>query len=1097
MCLRHSLKLGVTIFLFCLISPIHLLSQTELASLAGTVCDSQGASVPGAQVQATRLETGVATTSVTNEVGFYVFAGLQPGRYRIVVTKPGFKGDVAEGLLLAVQDRREENFSLTVGSVSETVNVEASAGMINTQDASVSTVVDRQFADNLPLNGRSFQTLIDLTPGVVVTSSNGTDTGQFSVNGQRAASNYWRVDGVSANVGSSAYLGGNQPSGSIGTASVLGGTNSLVSVDALQEFRIQTSTFAPEFGRTPGGQISIVTRSGTNQFHGSAFDYLRNDVLDANNWFNGVNILNPTSLPKAEERQNDFGGTFSGPILRDRTFFFFSYEGLRLRLPTTTLTDVPDASFTPGGTTNSRQNAAPALQPYLNAFPLPNPNSLEIFCDPSTSPYCPPSGISGSAAFNASYSNPATLDAYSLRVDHRLNDKVSVFARYNYSPSNAHVRQGVLSNVDLLQTTVQTGTVGVTWTLSTRVANEFRFNYSRTAAGNSDYLDGFGGATPLQTLPFPSPYTAQNANFSVDVLFLGNYGSFLDGVDVRNVQRQVNVVDNVSIEKGSHILKIGFDYRRLAPQSGPFQYGQAALFNNVPSFGSGNLDESIVQGFVPNTFLFRNVSAFAQDTWHLRPRLTLTYGLRWDTDLSPSTLAGPNIPGLSGFDLSNLSNLALAPAGTSPFKTTFGNFAPRLGVAYQLLPGQTFATVVRGGFGIFYDLATSETANLVVDDIYPFAALQINSGGTFPLPPDVAAPPTILPPGEGGILGGFDPQLKLPYTLQWNFSVEQGLGEQQTVSASYIGAAGRRLLQTAYVFSPNSVINQAALVANTGSSDYDALQLQFNRSLKAGLQALVSYSWSHSIDTGSAGSDAVGPNAIGSGGSQNANRGDSDFDIRNAFSAGITYAIPSPKSNALLKTIAGGWSLQSIILAHSAPPVTVLNYDFYELTNGFFSAIRPDVTPGIPLYLYGSQYPGGKAINNTPGAVLGGCSDGSASIGPFCNPPTSANGVPIRQGDLGRNALRGFGVTQVDFAVHRDFPLHEELKLQFRAEMFNVSNHPNFGPPDGNLADSTFGLSTQLLGQYLSGGLQGGGGLSPLYQIGGPRSIQFALKLLF
>jgi len=212
MCLRHSLKLGVTIFLFCLISPIHLLSQTELASLAGTVCDSQGASVPGAQVQATRLETGVATTSVTNEVGFYVFAGLQPGRYRIVVTKPGFKGDVAEGLLLAVQDRREENFSLTVGSVSETVNVEASAGMINTQDASVSTVVDRQFADNLPLNGRSFQTLIDLTPGVVVTSSNGTDTGQFSVNGQRAASNYWMVDGVSANVGSSAYLGGNQPS---------------------------------------------------------------------------------------------------------------------------------------------------------------------------------------------------------------------------------------------------------------------------------------------------------------------------------------------------------------------------------------------------------------------------------------------------------------------------------------------------------------------------------------------------------------------------------------------------------------------------------------------------------------------------------------------------------------------------------------------------------------------------------------------------------------------------------------------------------------------------------------------------------------------
>src|SRR5258708_5497915 len=278
--------------------------------------------------------------------------------------------------------------------------------MVNTESAAVSTVVDRQFAENIPLNGRSFQTLIQLTPGVVLTANNGFDTGQFSVNGQRASSNYWMVDGVSANIGMAASpVSGNGLGGALGSSSVLGGTNSLVSVDAMQEFRIQTSTFAPEFGRTPGGQISIVTRSGTNQFHGTAFDYLRNDVFDANKWFNGVNILNPTPLPKAKERQNDFGGTLGGPILKNKTFFFFSYEGLRLRLPQTALTFVPDASFTPGGTTNSRQNAIPALQPYLNAFPLPNATSPEIFvpCYPTTDPTCPPSGenATGSAAFNA------------------------------------------------------------------------------------------------------------------------------------------------------------------------------------------------------------------------------------------------------------------------------------------------------------------------------------------------------------------------------------------------------------------------------------------------------------------------------------------------------------------------------------------------------------------------------------------------------------------------------------------------------------------------------------------------------------------------
>jgi hypothetical protein len=247
--------------------------------------------------------------------------------------------------------------------------------------------VDRQLAENLPLNGRSFQTLIDLTPGVVVAATNSSDNGQFNVNGQRAAANYWMVDGVSANIGvgvSVVQAGGNGLGGTLGSFSAMGGTNSLVSVDAMQEFRIQTSTYAPEFGRTPGGQISIVTRSGANQFHGTAFDYVRNDLFDANNWF-----ANSVGLSKPRERQNDFGGTFSGPILKDRTFFFFSYEGLRLRLPQTGLTTVPDS--------NARQTALAAMRPYLNAFPQPNGT------DDATS---------DTAQFNSSYSDPATPTAF-------------------------------------------------------------------------------------------------------------------------------------------------------------------------------------------------------------------------------------------------------------------------------------------------------------------------------------------------------------------------------------------------------------------------------------------------------------------------------------------------------------------------------------------------------------------------------------------------------------------------------------------------------------------------------------------------------------
>ncbi len=1067
----------------CCLAVLLLLScgtafASELAELTGYVSDPTGARVPHCRIQVTNVDTNISYLGDTNDVGLYRISAIPVGNYRVIVQKAGFKTVVKQGIELHVQDVVSLNFQLEVGAVAESITVEGGAPLVNTESAAVSTVVDRNFAENLPLNGRSFQGLIDTTPGVVVAavSSSGFDAGQFNVNGQRANANYWTVDGVSANIGTSTVFGGDGVGGALGSFSVLGGTNSLVSVDALQEFRIQTSTYAPEFGRTPGGQISIATRSGTNQFHGTLFDYLRNDVLDANNWFNGFCKSGPLCpLPKAKERQNDFGGTFGGPIVKDRTFFFFSYEGFRLRLPQTAQVTVPDL--------NARSTAVPAMQPYLNSYPQPNGTD---------------NLATGVAQFNTSFSNPASLDAYSLRVDHKLSDRVTIFGRYNYSPSGSDQRGAsgaTLSDVLVSRITNQTGTVGTTFAVSPHVVNDLRFNYSRVNASSFFFQDTFGGAVPLASLGLPNGFTSSNARVVLIISSLTG-GLNINGDLITNLQRQWNLVDSVSLQKSSHALKFGVDFRRLSPLFAPLQYGQIPFFPSVASAKSGNA--LIVQqaANARATLLFHNLSLFAQDSWRVVPRLTVTYGLRWDVDSSPSTLSGPSFPAVTGFNLSDLSQLAIAPSGTPTFNTPYGNLAPRLGVAYQVSENKNWGTVVRGGFGVFFDLATQQVGNLIGQLAFPFGASSNSFGATFPLNPATAAPPPITPPtATSGTVLGFDPNFKLPYSLEWNVALQQELGPEQALSATYVGSAGRRLIQSTIITKPNANIARAILVGNTATSDYDALQLQFQRQLSHGLQALASYTWSHSLDDASSGSIFFGSTLVRALGA-NANRGPSDFDIRHTFNAALTYDVPAPKLHPLANAVLRGWSLQNILQARSAPPVNLNFGSSTSLLDGT-SQIRPDVVPGIPLFLFGPQFPGGMAINNTPRAVVGGCPDGSASVGPFCPPPKNAQGVSTRQGNLGRNALRGFGATQWDFAVHRDFPVRETLKLQFRAEMFNVLNHPNFGQPNANLNDPKFGQATQLLNQALSSNVAGAGGFNPLYQIGGPRSIQLALKLMF
>jgi hypothetical protein len=1006
------------------------LAQSTNASLAGRITDPANALIVDAKVVAISIDTNIRYEDTTNDSGEYQLANLPPTSYRLEIQKPGFKKLIKPDVVLHVQDALRVDLQMTLGDVSETVTVESGAPLVNTESAAVSTVINRTFVENVPLNGRSFQTLIELTPGVVVTPSTFNDQGQFSVNGQRADANYFTVDGVSANFGVTGFIAMMQSaSGALPALSAAGGTNSLVSIDAMQEFRVQTSSFAPEFGRTPGAQISIATRSGTNAFHGTLFEYFRNDVLDARDWF-----VNFSGLPKPAERLNDFGGVLGGPIFKDKTFFFFSYEGQRLRQPSSLQTTVPD--------NQSRQQAPIAMRPYLNAFPIANGPAL----------------AAGVAQFNAGFSNPSSLDAYSIRIDHSLGPKLNLFGRYNYSPSSMDQRGPifssgrVLSTTNSLSSTVHTGTVGLTQMIRPEISNEVRLNYSNHRVGIKFVMDDFGGATPLpDSLLFPSGITSANGTFLFIILGVGQYVQGNQGTDE---QRQVNVVDNLSLTKGRHQMKFGVDYRWLAPFSSPAAYHQFAAFSGVSGAVSGTALLAQSSSFQTNALLSQNFSLFGQDTWKITPRLTVTYGLRWDVNPALKGKNRDNDP-FTVVGLDNPATMALAPRGTPLYETRYGNIAPRIGLAYQL-PGR--GAVVRAGFGVFYDLGQGSLGG--VSSFFPYIIDKNFSSSPFPLSAQDAAPPALttnLPVAQMLVA---DPNLKLPRTYQWNVAFEQSIGNNQSLSATYVAAIGRDLLRVTNLFNVNPNFEFIALTDNSATSDYHALQVKFQRRLSRGLQALGSYSWSHSIDIASTDAIATNVNTPGQVANVNIDRGNSNFDIRHAFTAGVTYD--------LLK----GWSVDSFIFARSAPPVNVVGGSFFAA--GTQLAPRPNLNPGVPLEIHGSQFPGGRIFNRAA----------------FTAAPAGT------QGNFGRNVLRGFGAWQADVGVQRQFHLTERLRLRFRTEFFNIFNHPNFGSPTNVLTSPLFGRSTQTLANSLGTG-GANGGFNPLYQIGGPRSIQFALKLQF
>lgn len=1025
------------------VAPIH--GQSPNGTISGIVVDSSGAAIVGAEILIANDATGLQYPGKTNGEGFYLVPNLPPGTYRLQVSKVGFKTLIKPDITLNVQDALAINFTLPIGAVSEIVTVTAGAPLVNTESAAVSTVIDRKFVESLPLNGRSFNTLLQLTPGVVIAPQpSPSNSGQFSISGQRTSANNFTVDGVSANFGVSANVQpGNSGTGEAQAFSVLGATSSLISVDALQEFRIETSSFAPEFGRSPGGQVILRTRSGTNEFHGDAFDYFRNTVMDANDWFNNATIDFTTGkrIPRAPEHHNDFGGYLGGRIWKDRTFFFASYEGARLDLPQSTgIIQVPSAY--------ARTQASPAVAPFLNGYPQPNgaPASPTAYLSP----------------FTGSFSNRATLDAGSIRVDHTFNSRFSVFARYNDAPSQLTRRAFIPSEIDLTTAHVRTLTGGLNMSLTAGISNTIRGNYSEQNSNLSSSLDSFGGAVPPNPTIFFGSFSGPSTMGASFISFDASFYSF--GPTARNRARQLNFLDDFSAAIGRHQLKVGGDYRAIFLDvillGNHFTYQTPSIQQFV---NTGKVPELIAGVSAPGHFLAQALSLYVQDTWKATPRLTLTYGLRWELNPAPSSRGATTLA--SWTNVNNPTQIALAASGTPLWSTTYGNFAPRFGIAYRLTAAGDF--VFRAGAGIFYDLGAGSAANLPL--VFPGGTSRVSRG--VPLPVGDLTPylPVVSLQPPYPFVQAFDPNLTLPRSYQWNFALEKSFAGSQAISLTYLGQAGRDLLRQEALYQPNANFSSEFLLTrNDARSNYHALEVQYRRQLSSRVQALLNYTWSHSLDNASNDVVAGLSNTVISAANDYA---PSDFDVRHSFSGALTYAIPSAAKAGLPFLLTRDWSIDTVIVARSGFPFNAVVFGTSPDQGGQVFT-RPDVVARQPFWVSNAIAPGGKALN--PNA--------------FLVPST------IRQGTEGRNDIPGFGLTQVDLSVGRKFPIRERLNLQFRTDAFNVLNHPNFSNPAGYIQFGSFYLQSN---QMLNQGLGGIGGLNPLFQQGGPRSLQLSLKLEF
>ncbi|MDT7807696.1 MAG: hypothetical protein QOJ70_1509 [Acidobacteriota bacterium] len=1034
---------------FCLALGVTASAQST-ATLQGTVTDPQGAVVPNAKVSVRSQATGAERTAQTDDSGNYQVASLQPGAYRVEVQAQGFQTLSVNQLDIEVARTVVQNFQLTVGNVSQTVTVVSSASVIETATTSVGTVINQRTVQEIPLNGRHFVDLGLLIPGSVAPPQNGFLTaplrgqGSFAFNtaGNREDTVNFQINGINLN------------------DMVQNQITFQPSINTVSEFKADNSTISAEYGRNSGAVVNIATRSGSNAFHGELFEFLRNDALDARNLFNST-LAHPPPF-----KRNQFGGNLGGPIYKDKAFFFFSYEGLRQRQGLSFNTVVLNAAQRAGVTD-------PISVRLLDFIPVAN---------------------SGTNRFIGSGTAPVNIDQWTGDISYNPNTNDRLHAYYAFQ-RDLRGEPNLQSNSvpgfgDTRQSHRQIFTLNETHTFGPTVVNEARFGFNRIHIT----------FTPNALLN-PTDFGINdgiNQSIGIPQITVGGTGINIGGPSNFPQGRSDTTFvtsDTLSYLRGNHSFKFGGEFRRFynnnfTLDNGAFSFGSVAAFQT----GTGNAF-AITIGDRGSSIGTGALGLFAQDNYKVRPNLTFELGLRYDWNMTPTERFNRFVV----FDPATSSLVRVGQGIGELYRQNNKNIEPRVGLSWD--PFGDGKTSVRTAYAILVDQpvtnsVTGPTAN-------PPLATPLTFAGTIRLSNAAATAAS-----AGLAPNTIDHNFKNAYVQSWNLNVQRALTPTLGVMVGYFGSKGTHLrisrninqfvngvrpfarLSSASPILPGALLGNITQIESTANSSYNALWATADKRLARNFQFNTSYTWSKSIDYNSLNSQGV---VVQDSYNLRGDRGLSDYDARHRFVISGLYELPW-KGHKLVE----GWQLGTIFQAQSGNPVNILagnplGFGANAAGNGIatftgLGTVRPDLVG--PVSVLGQISPWFTNTVCDPGTTTG-CASGSAFALPITSTTiATVGGVPTRVntyhfGSLGRNVIIGPGFTNTDFSVIKNTNLTETVRVQFRAEFFDLFNHANLGQPGrtAQVGSATFGLITNTR--------------FPTGDSGSSRQIQFALKLLF
>jgi len=999
-------------------------AQSYRGAIRGSVTDPAGNLVPNAKVSAKSTGTGMVREAVTSADGSYVLAELPAGTYTVTVTGPGLE-PVAQNVVVNIGLDTPADFSLArVQRNVVSITVTEDVPLIEATRDVLGEVVDQRLVTELPLNGRDFGKLVALSPGATVDPSGVAGTqdgfGQFNINGNRDRSNNYTLDGTDDN---DPFFNNS----ALNQTGIGGAPASLLPIDAIQEFNLQ-SQFAAEYGRNSGSVVNIITKSGTNQFHGTAFGFLRNSALDSRNYFN-------TEAHKSVFQNSSFGASLGGPVVVDRTFFFGAYEGQRERVGSDFLLLVPTQNQI-----QTARNIALGIQGTIN----PGLDAILAFYPQSTTGQIP-----------ASVRDTNNGNNFIVKLDHNLNNRELLSGRYAFGqsyqifPFGSPGGYGAGSRLPQFAQTsparVQVLSLSLLSTFSANRINEVRFGYSRYRTSFSSLNANFDPASI--GLNFG---TGKLGLPEFDFTNIENLGATGFSVPRGRTSGTYQILDNFTLIESRHTLKFGGEFRRAVISNfndnlerGIFQFTAGVGLSTDPvvdalaDFYTGGSQDaffccsfvSVDQGNTQRTTYNNGFSFFGQDDYRVSSTVTLNFGLRWEY-FGPLSEAHNLLSNL-GAD----GNLAMV--GTDGlhglYKRDLHDFSPRLGLAWAARKN----TVLRAGYGLYYDYVPQ---HLYIANFTTSAGVATNPIGPMPILPlsfdDTAFNGTNPTPNSPIMNGVASPPYSIfvtpqnfhsPYTQNWNFNIEQKITEHSAAEMRYVGSKGTKLVRLtdlnepdASGTRPNSTYSAMDELTPSSSSIYHALDAIARFQNAHHFSGLAGYVWSKSIDDASDGIDFVPGAAFPQDpGNLAAERGPSTFDTRQRFTAALNYALPSFSAN---RRLGSGWQINSIVSVQTGRPIPIANST--DTTGRFYFNQRPNVVPGASLIL--------PHWTPTTG---------------YLNPLAFIQPAYGTFGDLGRNAIFGPGYGDWDFSLTKSTQLTERLNLQVRAEFFNLLNHPNFALP--------------------------------------------------